>query len=235
LSATLFRSQHPVTLIGAGPVSPGALAAALAIAPEAVAADGGADMALPAGHVLRMVIGDMDSVRDPEGLRARGVPLHRIAEQDSTDLEKCLRAVAAPLFVGLGFLGGRLDHELAAVNAVVRYPDPPVILLGAADLCFRCPETLAIDLPVGTRLSLFPMAPLTGTVSEGLRWSVKGLDMAPEARIGTSNVTTGERVRLGFEPARMLVILPAEHLPQVAAALRGPGVADGPRPPLPAR
>lgn len=227
MSATLFRSTQPVTLIGAGPVGAEALAAALAIAPEVVAADGGADVGLPSGHVLRAVIGDMDSLRDPEGLRARGVALHRIAEQDSTDLEKCLRSVAAPLLVGLGFLGGRLDHELAAVNAVVRYPAPPVILLGAADLCFRCPEAFAIDLPAGTRLSLFPMATLIGTVSEGLRWSVEGLEMAPAARVGTSNETTGGRVRLGFDPARMLVILPAEHLPQVAAALSGQSFADG--------
>ncbi len=227
MSTGLFRSTQPVTLIGAGPVGAEALAAALTIAPEVVAADGGADVALPPGHVLRAVIGDMDSLRDAEGLRARGVALHRIAEQDSTDLEKCLRSVDAPLLVGLGFLGGRLDHQLAAVNAVVRYPEPPVILLGAADLCFRCPEAFAIDLPAGTRLSLFPMAPLIGTVSEGLRWSVEGLEMAPAAQLGTSNETTGGRVRLGFDSERMLVILPAEHLPQVAAALRGSGFADG--------
>jgi thiamine pyrophosphokinase len=227
LSAALYRSAQPVTLIGGGPVGAEALAAALAIAPDVVAADGGADVALPPGYVLRAVIGDMDSLRDPEGLRARGVALHRIAEQDSTDLEKCLRSVAAPLMVGLGFLGGRLDHELAALNAVVRHPDPPVILLGAVDLCFRCPKAFAIDLPAGTRLSLFPMAALAGTVSEGLRWSVEGLEMAPAGRLGTSNETTGGRVRLGFDPARMLVILPAEHLPQVAAALRGQGFADG--------
>jgi thiamine pyrophosphokinase len=221
LSAALYRSAQPVTLIGGGPVGAEALAAALAIAPDVVAADGGADVALPPGYVLRAVIGDMDSLRDPDGLRARGVALHRIAEQDSTDLEKCLRLVAAPLMVGLGFLGGRLDHELAALNAVVRHPDPPVILLGAVDLCFRCPEAFAIDLPAGTRLSLFPMAALAGTVSEGLRWSVEGLEMAPAAQVGTSNETTGGGVRLGFDPARMLVILPAEHLPQVAAVLRG--------------
>jgi thiamine pyrophosphokinase len=65
------------------------------------------------------------------------------------------------------------------------------------------------------------MAALIGTVSEGLRWSVEGLEMAPAGRLGTSNETTGGRVRLGFDPARMLVILPAEHLPQVAAVLRG--------------
>ena len=40
----LFRSAAPVTLVGGGPVDPGQLAAALALAPEAVAADGGGDV-----------------------------------------------------------------------------------------------------------------------------------------------------------------------------------------------
>jgi thiamine pyrophosphokinase len=71
------------------------------------------------------------------------------------------------------------------------------------------------------------MAPLAGTISEGLRWNVLGLEMAPAARVGTSNEAMNGPIRLGFDPARMLVILPAEHLPQVAAALRARGFADG--------
>ena len=43
----------PVTLVGGGPVPPGALAAALALAPEVVAADGGGDVPLPAGSGSR--------------------------------------------------------------------------------------------------------------------------------------------------------------------------------------
>jgi thiamine pyrophosphokinase len=203
-------------------VAAGELAAALALAPEAVAADGGGDVPLPGGRAFAAVIGDMDSIRDPDALRARGVPVHFLADQDTTDLEKCLLAVEAPLIVGLGFLHGRLDHQLAAMNALVRHARRPTLLLGGEDLCFLCPPELALDLEPGCRVSLFPMAPVRGRVSVGLRWPVAGLAFSPDGRIGTSNAALGGPLRLGFDRPAMLVVLPARHLAAVAARL-GPG------------
>lgn len=217
---TLLRTDRPVTLVGAGPVAPGLLPAALALAPVAVAADGGGDVVLPGGRRFRAVIGDMDSLGDREALGAQGVALHHLAEQDSTDLEKCLYSVSAPMFLGVGFLGGRVDHTLAAMNVLMRYRAVPVVLIGAQDLCFLCPRELALDLAAGTRVSLFPMAPVTGRVSEGLRWPVAGLGMAPDARVGTSNMALGGRLRLGFDVRAMLVVLPTGLLAPVVVALR---------------
>lgn len=185
----------------------------------AVAADGGGNLALPGGREFAAVIGDMDSLRDPAALRARGVPLHHLADQDTTDLEKCLAAVEAPLILGLGFLHGRLDHHLAAMNALVRFPDRPTVLIGGPDLCFLSPAELSLDLPAGERVSLFPMAPARGLRSEGLRWPVAGLALAPDGRIGASNVATGGPVRLAFDVRAVLVILPAGRLADVAAVL----------------
>lgn len=224
MSATLVRASGPVTLVGGGPVDPGQLARALALAPEAVAADGGGDVALPGGTEFVAVIGDIDSLRDPDALRARGVPVHRIAEQESTDLEKCLRSVAAPLILGLGFLGGRIDHHLAALNALARHGERPAILIGGGDLVFLCPPVFAIEAPAGARVSLFPLRALRGVVSEGLRWPVAGLAMAPDGRIGTSNVALGGPLRIGFDAPGMLVILPVDLLGAVVAELLpGPG------------
>jgi thiamine pyrophosphokinase len=204
-----------VTLVGAGPVAQHQLAAALALAPEAIAADGGGDVALPGGRRFAAVIGDMDSMRGA----AAGVPVHTIAEQETTDLEKCLYSVEAPLYLGVGFLGGRLDHELAAMNALVKFSGRAAVLIGAADVCFLCPPELTLDLPAGTRVSFFPMAPVRGRVSEGLRWSVAGLDLRPDGAIGTSNGALGGPVRVGFDAPRVIAILPEAHLGQVAARL----------------
>jgi thiamine pyrophosphokinase len=216
----LHRADRPVTLVGGGPVAPARLAASLRLAPEAVAADGGADVDLPAPHDWQAVIGDMDSIRGAAALRARGVPVHEVGEQDSTDLEKCLYSVEAPLFLGLGFLGGRLDHHLAAMSALVKYPDRAVVLIGGQDVCFLCPPEFALEVEAGTRVSLYPMGPVKGLVGEGLRWPVAGLEMAPHGRIGTSNVATGP-IRLAFDAPRMLVILPGDLLEPVAAVLGG--------------
>ena len=159
----------------------------------------------------------------PARLRAAGVPLHAIAEQDSTDLEKCLCSVEAPLFIGLGFLGGRVDHQLAAMNALAQFPGKR----GAAarrratsassarprwsSRCRRAP---------GSRS--FRWRRLRGRVSQGLRWPVDGLAFAPDGRIGTSNRALGGPVRIGFDAAAMLVILPAGRLRAAVAALARP-------------
>lgn len=219
----LVDAAGPVTLVGGGPVPPGALAAALALAPVVVAADGGARVPLPEGTRLTAVIGDLDSLGDAAALRAAGVAVHRIAEQETTDLEKCLATVAAPLLVGVGFLGGRVDHELAALNALARNPGRAVVLLGEADVCFLCPPLLALDLPAGTRVSFFPLAPVTGRVSEGLFWTVAGVAMAPDGRVGTSNRALGGPVRVGFDAPAVIAILPEACLGQVVAALSSPG------------
>ena len=163
----------------------------------------------------------MDSLADPERLRAAGVPLHPIAEQETTDLEKCLYSVEAPLFIGLGFLGGRIDHHLAAMNALVKFADVPVVLVGGDDLCFLCPAELAIDLARRHPGVAVPDGAGPRALSKGLRWPVDGLAFDPLGRIGTSNAATGGPVRLGFDAPRMLVILPAGLLGPVVDRLRG--------------
>ena len=222
MTQILLRASDPVTLVGGGPVDPRQLEVALRLAPEAVAADGGGNLALPGGRRFRAVIGDMDSLRDPAALADAGVALHPIAEQDSTDLEKCLYSVEAPLFLGLGFLGGRLDHQLAAMSALARHPAQQVVLLGGEDICFLCPPALELDLAAGTRVSLFPMGPVAGLRSDGLRWSVAGLDFAPCGRIGTSNEALGGPMRIAFDAPGMLVILPSSSLAHVAQRLPKP-------------
>jgi thiamine pyrophosphokinase len=223
VSRILYRAAGPVTLVGGGPVAPAGLEAALAIAPEAVAADGGGNLRLPGGRRFGAVIGDLDSLADPEAMRRAGIPVHHLAEQETTDFEKCLYSVEAPLYLGIGFVGGRIDHDLAAMNALVRYRDKRVILIGPEDICFHCPEILDLDLARGTRISLFPMARARGVVSEGLRWPVDALDLEPDGRIGTSNEALGGRVRIGFDAPGILVILPRALLPAIArpAAIGG--------------
>ena len=45
----------------------------------------------------------------------------QIAEQVTTDFEKALYSTRAPVTVALGMTGKRLDHTLAALDAVSKY------------------------------------------------------------------------------------------------------------------
>ncbi len=213
----IVSSLQPITLVGGGAVLDGDLGTCLQLAPGLVAADGGANYCVANQLLPDVVIGDMDSC---SGLALRGIPsdrLHPINEQDSTDFDKALRNIDAPLVLGVGFMGGRIDHELACYNALVRHPDRACVLLGAEDIVFLAPASLDLPLQPGTRVSLFPMCSVEGR-SRGLRWPIDGLAMSPGAKIGTSNEAIGN-VHLEFTTPGMLVILPRACLREVVRAL----------------
>lgn len=214
----IVDSVEGVTLVGGGPVSAAALSRARGFAPRIVGADGGADRLLRLGVEPEAVIGDMDSI-SAEGRRRLAGRLFPISEQETTDFDKALRQIAAPFVLGLGFAGARADHALAVLNGLVRHPERRCFILGPRDVTFLSPPDLALDLPRGARLSLFPMGPVTGE-SAGLRWPLQGLDFAPDGMIGTSNEVAGP-VRLRFGAPKMLVILPLRYLGE---ALRGCGL-----------
>lgn len=215
MEAVIVQSQAGVTLAGGGRFSASLLARARSRAPRLVAADGGADRLLALGALPEAVIGDMDSVSARARAELAG-RLFPIREQMTTDFDKALRSIEAPFVLGLGFAGQRLDHGLAVLNGLVAHEGRRCLILSGSDVVFLAPPELRLDLPLRSRLSLFPMGRVTGE-SEGLRWPIQGLDFAPDGMIGTSNIVTGP-VRLRFSAARMLVILP---LAALDAALRG--------------
>ena len=215
----IVESLQGVTLCGGGPFGAVALRRAMRFAPVIGGADGGADRLLRLGVDPVAVIGDFDSISEAAKTRLAG-RLFPIAEQETTDFDKALRSIRAPFVLGLGFAGARLDHGLAVLNALVRQADKRCLVLSPQDVTFLAPPEMVLTLPVGTRLSLFPMGAVAGQ-SEGLRWPINGLRFAPDGMIGTSNEVAAPKVRLRFDANRMLVILPLRHLP---AILRGLGV-----------
>ena len=108
----MLASRQPVTLIGGGPVPRADLDAALRLAPVIAAADRGADIALGFGLMPGAVWGDLDSISEAARKAIPRERLHLVAEQESTDFEKCLARIQAPLVLAIGFSGGRQDHFL---------------------------------------------------------------------------------------------------------------------------
>lgn len=213
----IVHASEPIALFGGADVSESLRDALLAQAKQVVAADGGARHVMDAGRMPDMVIGDMDSLA-PQTQEALGAHrLHRVAEQDSTDFEKCLMRIEAPLVLAAGFRGGRLDHDLAAMHALVRFAAQRCILLSQTEFVFLCPPSMMLDLPKGTPLSLFPFGPVTGN-SRGLEWSFESLDYAPGGRIGTSNRVAGP-VLIEMNAPVMLCILPRSVLDAVVTQL----------------
>jgi thiamine pyrophosphokinase len=215
-----FRFDRGVTLVGGGAADRAAFEEARALAPLVVAADGGADALEGWDARPEAVIGDMDSATVAHLWRDRGVPVLKLDEQDTTDLEKCLYSVEAPFFVGVGFTGRRFDHTLAALHAMLRWRRP-LVLLGEEDVVFLCPQDWRARLAPGARVSFFPLAPARGLGSEGLLWPIDGLDFAPGARIGTSNAASAAEVSARFDGPGMACILERRFLAQAVAGLIG--------------
>lgn len=210
-------SLETVALLGGAPVSAALLDEVFALSGPVVGVDGGAAHALDRGRLPEAVIGDLDSL---DAVRMDDLPadrLHVIAEQETTDFDKALRHVEAPLVLGAGFAGGRADHALAAYTVLLRHPDRRCLLAGEAEVVFLCPPELALTPPPGSWLSLYPLGAVTGR-SEGLEWPIEGLDFAPDRRVGTSNRVSGP-VHLSFDAPLMLVIMPRAELAATAHAL----------------
>lgn len=216
----IVDSLEPITLVGGGEATPEDLQEALTLAPKCVAADGGAGLALDAGVELVALIGDFDSVLADQRAQVPAARQHHFTEQDTTDFEKCLTYVRAPLVVGVGFTGGRMDHQLAALHGLVRFAHQPCVLLGPHELVFLAPPQLSLPTRPGDLVSLFPLGPVQGQ-STGLKWAIEGLAFDPVRQIGTSNQAIGPCCIQMQAPAMVMMVPRRLIQPVVAQLTRG--------------
>jgi thiamine pyrophosphokinase len=222
----IVHSFAPITLVGGGAADQADLKEAQALAPRCVAADGGAALALAAGVIPEAVIGDFDSLSDQTLAALPAAHLHRIDEQDTTDFEKSLARIAAPVIIGVGFCGGRVDDQLAAFHALLGFAHQPCVLVAETEIILLAPPQLSLPARAGDVVSLVPLCDVQGH-SQGLRWPIEGLEFSPQGRIGTSNAATGP-VTLSMDHAGMLLILPRTFISAVVRALVDPACARWP-------
>ncbi|WP_420584353.1 thiamine diphosphokinase [Ruegeria sp.] len=203
-------------LVGGGQIGPEDLNLSLIRDRKVVAADGGAAPVLESGRMPDAVIGDFDSLSASCRAQIPADRLFPIREQDSTDFDKALRSINAPLVLGVGFLGGRLDHQLAVLNGLVRHPDRPCLLLGETEVVFLAPPRISLSITPGDIVSLFPMQRVMGR-SKGLEWPIDDLVLEPDGRVGTSNRALSD-VELTVDGPGLLVMVPRNALDQVMQA-----------------
>ena len=206
----IVASDKPVCLVGGAPVAENAISEISSIVSSFVGVDGGADHLLAARITPAAVIGDFDSLSD----RARATfadLLNHTPDQSTTDFEKALTCSAAPMVLGLGFTGGRLDHVLSVLNVLVRHHQRAVVLVDADDVSFVAPlGRITFQAAQDTRVSIMPMGEATVTVS-GLRWPFSRMRMTPDGFVSPSNAATGGMVTIETD-GPILVTLPRTHL-----------------------
>ena len=183
-----------------------------------IAADGGVNFLTEKKISPELVIGDLDSVSKQKIQNIEPEKIIRISEQDSTDLEKVLFNTQSPLTIGIGFLGSQIDHELAALSALVKFSQKKIIFIGEHDIVFLVPPSFSLRSFNGMRVSLYPLAEVK-VHSDGLKWATDGLTMKPTGQLGTSNKAIGKSIHLAPDKPNLLLILPKTVLNEAISQL----------------
>ncbi len=187
-----------------------------------VAVDSGANACMGAGVPVDVLVGDGDSLSAQALAYARACNARELdfpMDKDDTDLGLALGWVqehAAQLAVEsvrvLGALGGRPDHELAALGVLARVQGLPVDVLDES-LCVYvlCDHARTrLDLPaeaLGSTLSVVaPLGP--AQVSEsGMRWNLDHATLSPLDDLGVSNVVASRGACVEVHEGCVLVVL----------------------------
>lgn len=208
-----FKEHTGVVLLGGSQLDPNDLDHLLIYKLPLYVADSGVVHLDVNRHKPKAIIGDFDSV-SPLMAAAFNAEDCLLEDQNSTDFEKALDEIDAPYFLCLGFLGGRLDHELAAFNAITKRPEKNAIIVGEDSIAFVLPERFRMDLPPGTDIGLFPMAQVRAD-SDGLKWNLNEVKLSPSGTISTSNKVIKDRVEILVKTGKLICILPREQMTEV--------------------
>ncbi|MGV8082697.1 MAG: thiamine diphosphokinase [Coriobacteriia bacterium] len=164
-----------------------------------IAVDGGGARCLEAGIVPDVLVGDADSLAAEKlaELQSRGVEwISSPRDKDDSDLALALayaRSQGAAEVTVTGAWGGRADHSLAALAALVGAAElRPRILEPDLALWVLTPEARSsLQLAgVGATLSLISYGGAAIVSEEGVKWPLVSKMLEPSTTLGLSNVIT---------------------------------------------
>ena len=214
-----IKFDQPVILVGGGEVDESLLWQFSHL--PIIAADGGANFLRQMSLLPVAVIGDLDSIKNKDHWHKTSRVIE-LAEQDTTDFEKCLYTIDAPVFIATGFTGSRFDHTLAALHVMQKYHQKkPVILVSGDDVLCVSSGNIKLQLPVGTRVSVYPLNRVSFKLSDGLQYPLDNITMQVGEMIGTSNVSDKPLVNIVSESGGgcFALILPLSQLAAMAQML----------------
>ena len=149
-----------------------------------------------------VVVGDMDSIKNPENFEAD-------SNLENSDLTKALIQYEVDAIVGVS--GGRLDHQIAAFTSLFESESDAILYFDGWRACRVNPVGLEIELEKGTICSLMPFGKVTDITITGVEFELSSEDMFSGTR-GVGNKVTSERVNITHESGDLLFIWEANEL-----------------------
>lgn len=178
------------------------------------AADSGLLLAREWGVAPDVIVGDFDSLQQPELLSCypHDAVKRYSADKDETDTELAIRLLRESGCEDIriaGGGGGRLDHLLGIVSLFDR-ADPPRAWMSDRALTEIVTDQWRNCGDLGRTVSVFPAGVEECEMSStGLKWPLDGLRWR-RGSIGVSNVAVEDCVEITVSRGRLLVVIPWE-------------------------
>jgi thiamine pyrophosphokinase len=180
-----------------------------------IAADGGLRYLRALDRKPDLLIGDLDSVSQPdvEWLAGSATEIRKFpAEKDFTDLELALRAAresGAGSILLAAALGGRLDQTLANI-ALLRLPELSGVDVSLDDGLTEVrliTATLTIHGRAGDIVSLIPVgSAVEGVRTHALQYPLNAETLSPGQTRGISNVMLSDQAVVEIESGELLCV-----------------------------
>ena len=218
----MFKTEKTAILVGGGPILTfPKLREYLPI----IAVDGGLDTCITHSFKPDYFIGDMDSVSlsAKQYAKKNKIPTNFIFEQETTDFEKALTHIDAPGYICVGFIDGRFDHSLACLHVVQKQTRKrPILLYGLEDVVLAVSNDFSMSLPVGERISIWPLGTVRFKCSSGLLYPLTGIEMKQGKHIGTSNSASANFIEIKISDENRgtyLIILPNHYFNELLTSM----------------
>lgn len=179
-----------------------------------IAADGGMAHAATLGVLPELWLGDFDSSDEALLARYADVPRHsHPVAKDATDgelaVDEAVRLGATQLLLAGGF-GGQADHVFAHMMLLLRlkaHGIPVMLSSGHEEAWPLLDDSVEIDVPPASRMSILPVTDLERITIEGVRWPLTDRNVMLGSTLTLSNEveTSPARVSVGSGKAIVLV------------------------------
>ena len=174
-----------------------------------VCADGGANRAREYRIKPDVILGDLDSLSSATARSYKGTPILRIADRESTDLEK---AIGYCLLLGVdsadivGALGGRIDHITGSLGCFKRFGGKIELrFIGEGGELTRIGRSVNLRTRRGDKLSLIPLGRCSGITTRNLKYPLRDDFLETGVREGISNEATGRSARISVKRSTLLL------------------------------
>lgn len=176
-----------------------------------IAADGAYDWAETIGMRIDFIVGDMDSTAHYNKNKKEFL---KIDEQDTNDLDKCLRFCLSNNWLNtliIGALGCRADHMLTNIFTLQKYQNIlKILLMDEKQILFFCPKDQLINFNVkkNSFFSLYPYKSKCGPIYlKGVEYPLENSFLCSQSKLGTLNRAIDEKIELFCGDDSLMVII----------------------------